>query len=239
MKEVCIADAPHRSGVDRSQINTTIYRHRWEQRELANVEKVWQVLAHDYFQPMIGPADHVLDIGCGFCHFLNNIAAGERVGVDANPEAANHAREGVRFVRSADLALPELPSGHFDFVFISNFLEHLDSSKDVLSLLGRVRELLSPSGRVVILQPNFRLLGHRYFDFIDHKTVLTDKNLAEALECSGFTILMKRVRFLPYTTKSRLPMHPLLVRMYLKCSAAQWLMGKQSLFVASPAPTSE
>jgi SAM-dependent methyltransferase len=220
-------------------MNEQIYGHRWDRFQLANVEKVWRVLTRDFFQAMISPEDHVLDIGCGFCHFLNNIDAAERVGVDANPDAGRHAREGVRFVHTADLLLRDLPERHFDFIFISNFLEHLDSSKDVLSLLTRVRQLVSDAGQVVILQPNFRLLGHRYFDFIDHKTILTDTNLQEALECCGFSVKSKRIRFLPYTTKSRLPMHPLLVKLYLKFRPAQWLLGKQSLFVATAARRSD
>jgi SAM-dependent methyltransferase len=219
---------------DRLEINEQVYGHRWDQAQLDAVAQVWRVLAREFFQHMIGPADRVLDIGCGFCHFLNNVRAAERVGVDANPSAAKHAGDGVRFVHTADLSLRELPDGHFDFIFISNFLEHLDSSKDVLSLLRRARQLLRAGGRVVILQPNFRLLGYRYFDFIDHRTILTDTNLQEALECCGFRVKSKRIRFLPYTTKSRLPMHPLLVKLYLMIRPAQWIMGKQSLFVATP-----
>jgi SAM-dependent methyltransferase len=219
---------------DGFEINEQVYGHRWNEAQLANVARVWRVLARDFFQQMIAPSDHVLDIGCGFCHFLNNVRAAERVGVDANPGAAKHAGDGVRFVHTADLSLRELPDGHFDFIFLSNFLEHLDSSKDVLALLRRARQLLRRGGRIVILQPNFRLLGYRYFDFIDHRTILTDTNLQEALECCGFRVQSKRIRFLPYTTKSRLPMHPLLVKLYLMIPPAQWIMGKQSLFVATP-----
>ena len=218
-------------------MNEQIYGHRWDSAQLESVAKVWKVLAQEYFQPMISVHDRVLDIGCGFFHFLNNVHAAERVGVDANPDAGRFARDGITFVNTADLTLPELPDRHFDFIFVSNFLEHLDNSGSVLALLNRIRTLLSERGKLVILQPNYRLLGHRYFDFIDHKTILTDKNLQEALECCGFTIQSKVIRFLPYTTKSRLPMHPFLVRLYLKVPPAQWLLGKQSLFIATAAPS--
>ena len=184
---------------------------------------------------MIASTDRVLDIGCGFCHFLNNVSAASRTGVDANPAAAKFAGAGVRFISTADLSMAELNGEHFDFVFLSNFLEHLSSSDDVLQLLRRIRKLISPNGRLVILQPNFRLLGWRYFDFIDHKTILTDANVQEALECTGFSVSDKIVRFLPYTTKSRLPLDPWLVRVYLKFPIAQRILGKQSLFVAVPA----
>ena len=38
-------------------------------------------------------------------------------------------------------------------------------------------------------------------------------------------------RFLPYTTKSRLPQHPALVRAYLAFPPAWRLLGKQTLYV--------
>ena len=57
------------------------------------------------------------------------------------------------------------------------------------------------------LQPNIRLIGGSYWDFIDHQTALTDKSLAEAATMAGFTTKEVIARFLPYTTKSRLPQH--------------------------------
>ena len=40
-----------------------------------------------------------------------------------------------------------------------------------------------------------------------------------------------RTRFLPYSTKSRLPKHPALVRAYLAFPTAWRLLGKQTLYV--------
>jgi SAM-dependent methyltransferase len=213
-------------------IEEKIYQQRWDPPELQGAKVVWKVLVERFFQPLIGSDKVILDVGCGFCHFLNFMKAKEKWGVDANPGAANHASEGVRLVISNDLALPELPDSHFDCIFLSNFLEHLNSSSDVISLLERARELLKPGGSVVILQPNFRLVGSAYFDFIDHKTVLTDRSVDEALNIAGLKLTKQITRFLPYTTKSRVPQHPVLVRLYLACPPLWLFMGKQSLFVA-------
>ena len=202
------------------------------------VADVWRVLVQDFFQPLFGYDSKVLDVGCGFSHFLNNLTAVEKVGVDANPLATKYANEDVEIHTTDDLSLRMLSDDYFDHVFISNFLEHLDSSRDVLALLQRVRELLRPGGTVVILQPNFRLTGAAYFDFIDHRTILTDKGVEEALEIAGFRLDQKIIRFLPYTTKSGMPRHPFFVRLYLRFRPAWFFMGKQSLFVASrPAST--
>lgn len=81
------------------------------------------------------------------------------------------------------------------------------------------------------MQPNIRLIGGAYWDFIDHQTALTDRSLAEAAEMSGFKTRRNIARFLPYTTKSRLPKHPLLVRAYLAFPPAWLLLGKQTLYI--------
>jgi SAM-dependent methyltransferase len=210
-----------------------IYRHRWEPAELQTVASVWRVLVKDFFQEFFGNESRVLDIGCGFCHFLNNLTAKEKVGVDANPLAREYASKDVQVYNTDDLSLKMLPDNYFDRVFISNFLEHLDNSKEILSLLNRVRQLLMPGGRVIILQPNFRLTGAAYFDFIDHKTILTERSLEEALKITGLQLEKEIVRFLPYTTKSNIPQSPFLVRLYLRFRPAWLIMGKQSLFIAS------
>jgi len=48
---------------------------------------------------------------------------------------------------------------------------------------------------------------------------------------AGFRTERVIARFLPYTTKSRLPQNALLVRAYLAFPPARWLMGKQTLYV--------
>lgn len=213
-----------------AKFSQEIYEKRWE--NLQYIEKIWAVLVKAFFQPLIDEQSAVLDIGCGFCHFLNHLKAKEKVGVDANPLAGHYVAKDVTFIHTSDLSLKMLPNNHFDCVFMSNFLEHLDGPKDVLNVLRRTWELLRSGGKTIILQPNFRLLGSAYFDFIDHKTILTDRSLEEALNVIGFKIEKKIIRFLPYTTRSKIPKHPSLVRLYLMFRPIWFLMGKQSLFVA-------
>ncbi len=92
--------------------------------------------------------------------------------------------------------------------------------------------MLRPGGRLIVLQPNIRYVGGAYWDFLDHKVALTDRSLAEAAGIAGFTVERMIARFLPYTTKSRLPQHPALVRAYLALPIAWRLLGRQALMVA-------
>ena len=96
-----------------------IYTKRW--RNIEKVNQIWKVLVEDFFQPMIPYESKVLDVGCGFCYFLNHLQVKEKVGVDANPSASNYAASDVIFYCTDDLTLPMLPNDYFDFVFISNF----------------------------------------------------------------------------------------------------------------------
>ena len=83
-----------------------------------------------------------------------------------------------------------------------------------------------------MLQPNIRLTKAAYWDFIDHSLPLTERSLTEALTLTGFEVETMTVRFLPYTTESRFPISPTLIRLYLRLPPAQWLLGKQTFVVA-------
>ena len=146
---------------------------------------------------------------------------------------ADNCANGVEFFEASQLTGVDF-GGTFDVVFISNFLEHLNSSNDVLTLLLDTRKLLKPDGKVIILQPNFALTGSKYFDFIDHKTILTDKSLVEALELTGYRVTYLKKYFLPYTSKSALPKKPWMVRLYLKMPFIHYFMAGQSVVVAVP-----
>jgi len=212
-----------------------IYHHRFDARDRAMMTRVWKVLVEDCFQRWIKPTDLVLDLGAGLCLFINHVRARKKIAADANPEAAKYCAPDVAFIEIRDVDKLDLGEP-IDVVFASNFFEHLDNSEAVLRTLRAIHGRLHSGGRLIILQPNFALVGASYFDFIDHKTILTDVSLREALLITGYEVLFYKKRFLPYTSKSRLPKAAWLVRLYLKFPIAQYLFGKQTLVIATPKP---
>ena len=208
-----------------------IYRRRWTAQQDLALQRVWQVLVADYFQSFVNPGSTVLDLAAGRCNFINNIKAGRRIAFDGTQDCRRHAAPGVEVIVSTDLTLPGIQDAELDHVFISNFLEHLQSAEVVLNLLGTVFSRLRPGGTVLILQPNIRYVGVKYFDFIDHQMVLTEKSLVEALEVNGFAIQHLVKQFLPYTAKSNLPTHPSLVRAYLKLPLLWRILGEQTFVI--------
>src|SRR5215217_4494252 len=48
-------------------------------------DAVWKALWQYYFRHRIRPTDTVLDLGCGYGDFINNVAAARRIAIDVWP----------------------------------------------------------------------------------------------------------------------------------------------------------
>lgn len=208
-----------------------LYQERFSTRDRETKLAVWQVLCRHFFQRYVKPTDTVLDLGAGLCEFINTISCAERIAVDSSPGVRQHAAPGVRVLVTPAIELGEIADESVDVVFASNFFEHLPSKEALLSTLREVRRVLRHGGRLLVLQPNIRVLGGSYWDFLDHQLPLTERSLVEALGVVDLRVTEVRARFLPYTSKSALPKHPLLVRLYLAFPPAHRLLGGQAWVV--------
>ncbi len=208
----------------------TIYQRRFGP-DLIFRQRMWQVLCRDFFQEFVAPESSVLEIGAGYCEFINNINAKEKIAVDLNPDTRRYADDSIRVVISASTNLTALSTGSVDVAFASNFFEHLERP-DIVQTMREVARVLRPGGRFLVLQPNYRYCFRDYWMFFDHLTALDHHSLAEALEISGFSVVKSINRFLPYTTKSRLPKSLILIKLYLKFPILWRIFGQQAFVVA-------
>jgi SAM-dependent methyltransferase len=176
---------------------------------------VWQVVA-EHLAPWIPPQAHVLEIGAGYCAWINAVRAARRVAVDIWPEVTRHAAPGVEpMVMDAAAGLRTMQAASFDVVLASNVLEHFDPDT-AGDIAGDLHRLLKPGGRLMVIQPNFRYAWSSYFDDYTHRAIFTDVSLPALLRARGFAVDLVKPRFLPYSMRrSRLPITRALVRAYL------------------------
>lgn len=208
-----------------------IYQRRF-QRNLEYRNRVWRVLTADFFSRWVRPDHRVLDLGCGYCQFINNIVCAGKYGMDLNPSAADHAAKNVTLLQQDCAARWPIADNVFDAVFTSNFFEHLPAKKDLENTLGEALRCLKPGGRLLALGPNIRYLPGQYWDFFDHHLALTDKSLVEVLEKTGFAIEKNIPRFLPFTMVDGREYPDIFLQLYLRLPIAWPLLGKQFLVVA-------
>jgi hypothetical protein len=74
---------------------------------------------------------------------------------------------------------------------------------------------MKPGAMLTIVQPNFKYCAREYFEDYTHVSIYTDKGLSDLLTANGFKIVRCVPRFMPFTIKGSLPVHPLLIRLYL------------------------
>ncbi len=208
-----------------------LYRNRFSAEARRARERVWQVLCRHYFQRYVRESDTVLDLGCGFGEFTRFIRARRKIAVDVNRDVAALLPPDVEFHAADARELGFLPSATVDVCFTSNFFEHLGSKQELDAVLLEIHRVLRPGGLLVALQPNIKYAPGDYWDFYDHHLPLSHLSCAEAFGKAGFEVVELVGRFLPLTTCSPLPKHPLLVRLYLWARPAWRLLGRQFLIV--------
>jgi SAM-dependent methyltransferase len=192
---------------------------------------VWAALWRYFFRDRIGADDCVLDLGCGYGEFINNVTARRRIGLDAWNGIRRHLDPAVEAIVGSVTDLRAIPDSSVDYAFASNLFEHI-SQADLAKVLAALKTKLSARGTLTILQPNYRYAYREYFDDYTHVSIYSHISLADFLTANGYDVLEVRPRFLPLTVKSRLPVFPALIALYLASPLKP--MGKQMLLVARP-----
>ena len=209
-----------------------MYAARFSMRD-AERQHIWAVLTRHFFQRWIRDTDSVLDLGSGYCEFINTVKAAKKFALDLNPETPRRVGEGI-CVLSQDVCEDwRIPAASLDVVFTSNFFEHLPDKASLEKCARHAFRALKPGGTLIALGPNIRFCGDVYWDFFDHLIPLSDRSTAELLRLAGFHVQHVIPRFLPYTMSQRRLPSPAFVRIYLALPMAWRIFGKQFLIIAS------
>jgi len=208
----------------------------YARRFAANLDyrkRVWRVLIDSFFQDYVPLDGAVLDLGCGYGDFINQIQAARKFAMDLNPDAPRHLSTDVKFIQQdCSLAWP-VDEASLDVVFTSNFFEHLPDKASLGRTLDNAHRSLRKGGLLIAMGPNVRLVPGAYWDFWDHYIALTESSLGEALENRGFRIERKERAFLPYTMAGKKPAPLPLVKLYLVLPWLWRFFGKQFLVISA------
>lgn len=108
------------------------------------------------------PGGRLLEVGCGSGKTLSYLQklGWQTEGVDFDPAAVHNARSKGLIVLLGSLDKQNYPDNHFDAVVMSHLIEHVH---DPLRLVKESRRILKHGGKLVVLTPNSRSLGHKLF----------------------------------------------------------------------------
>jgi len=211
-----------------------LYSNRFDHKQIKAKSVLWKTLIEGFLQKHVGQNSVILDIGGGYCEFINQVQGREKYLIDFNPDSKIFADPDVNLLHIDILNLNEQKSlnKRFDRIFISNFFEHLRNKEELIEVLVFCFNYLKPGGSLLVIQPNFKYSFKEYYDFIDHELPITHLSLQEVLQTIGFKIHVLIPRFLPYSTKGR-PASPKLLGLYLKLPLLWNFLGGQMFIKAS------
>jgi ubiquinone/menaquinone biosynthesis C-methylase UbiE len=133
----------------------------WHGGKLAMIDRL--------VRPKLGAGARLLEIGCGSGNLLLQAAVADSfpVALDLSTQALTFVRSRLQAARSGDEAprgygctqaigesLP-LESASFDYILLSEVIEHLAAPEKVIQEAARV---LRPGGRLLVTTPNYRSL---------------------------------------------------------------------------------
>lgn len=196
--------------------------------------EVWKILCADFFSRYVEPSDTILDLGAGWCEFINNIQAGRKIAIDLNPEVTLRSAPNVRTINQDCTAEWPIEPDSLDVVFSSNFLEHLPTKAAVEGAIAQAHRCLKPGGTMICLGPNIKF-AKEYWDAWDHFVAFSEASMSEVLSLNGFSVETCIDRFLPFAMSRKRNPPLALVGLYLRLPFAWRFFGKQFLVIARKA----
>ena len=208
-----------------------LYQIRFSDAKREKKDKVWKVLCEDYFQQFIPRSSTVLEIACGYGEFIRHISASKKIAVDLNPDSESCLPDSIEFHLGSAADLTMLNDNSVDVCFSSNFFEHLPSKEAMDQVLSEARRVLKPGGIYLAMQPNLRCEPGKYWDYYDHVLPLTHLSCREAFVKAGLDVTKVVSRFIPFSTDSKFPQYPLLVKTYVRIPFLWRLFGGQFVII--------
>ena len=175
---------------------------------------LWSTLASFFCKKYINKNSTVLEIGASYCDFINSIKAKKKIALDSWSGVRKYADKNVQCIVGDVNNLKKIKNDTLDIVFASNLFEHL-KKKDFELFLEQIKQKMRSDGKLIILQPNYKKCYKDYFDDYTHISIWTDVSLKDFLIANGFDVVESYPGFLPLSIKSKLPVIPILIKLYI------------------------
>ena len=200
---------------------------------------VWREVTHYIQQKYIPQNSKVLDLGAGYCDFINHVSAKEKHALDVFARMPDYAHADVTTHIQSCTDMSFLRDGELDVIFASNLFEHL-THRELLDTIAEIRRVLRPDGRLILLQPNFKYCYRTYFDDYTHLQIFTHMGMYDLLQMAGMRVEAMHAKFLPVNMKStlrlRIPFLSLIVRTYMR-SPIKPLAGQMLVVACNRLPS--
>ncbi|OGH59418.1 MAG: hypothetical protein A2725_01150 [Candidatus Magasanikbacteria bacterium RIFCSPHIGHO2_01_FULL_33_34] len=176
---------------------------------------VWEELNRFFSAYYPKQLDKVVELGAGYCCWINNVKANKKVAIDISPIVRDYAKNGTEALVQDATELSSFEDNSVDMFLASNFFEHF-IIEDVEKIILQINRVLKKGGRLCILQPNFRYCWREYFDDYTHRTIFTHEGLSTLLKENNFDLIKVLPKITPYSFKSSsIPTPRLVIRAYL------------------------
>lgn len=212
------------ANIEEKYKNYTVTRFQFNPRR----EAVWSEI-NRYLQRRICFGDLVVEVGSGYCNWINAVKAKNKVAIDKFIDPRKFCKPEIKTILGDYSKIKELKNNSVDTFLLSNFLEHLDE-KEVKKCIQLIRLKLKLNGIIIIIQPNYIFSSKKYFDDPTHISIWDHKSMYALLRMNNFKIVKVIPRFLPLEMKSRLPKNRFLIRFYLNSKIKPF--GGQMLLIA-------
>jgi len=104
-----------------------IYKRRFTS-DIEFRQKMWSLLCRDFFQKYVPEDSTILEIGAGYCEFINHIRAKKKIALDMNPDVEIWANPDVETIIRGSEIIEPLANESVNIVFTSNFFRTSFSS---------------------------------------------------------------------------------------------------------------
>lgn len=187
----------------------TITRFKFDPKR----ELVWFEI-NKYLQKMVNFGDFVVEIGSGYCNWINSVKAKNKIAIDKFIDPKKFCEKNVKAIFGDFTKLKELKNNSVNTFLLSNFLEHL-TNKEVKECIKLIRQKLKSNGIIIVIQPNYKFSVKKYFDDPTHISIWDHRSLPNFFETNGFKVIKIVPKFLPLTMNSKIPKTKFLTRLYL------------------------